>query len=68
MNPQTAWELVIINAIVKTMVLANFLRIGRGLRTAEATHTCSKYKMLIHAAGKLELSETAALLSSSLSC
>lgn len=53
------------NASVKTIELAKFMRAGRALRTAKATHTCSKYKMLIHAAGKVELNERAALLSSS---
>lgn len=65
-NPQAAWELVIMNSSVKTTELAKFMRVGRALRAAKETHTCSKYKMLIHAAGKLELSEKAALLSSSL--
>lgn len=66
LNPQAAWELVIVNASVKMTELAKFLRTGQALRTAKATHTCSKYKMLIHAAGKLGLSEKAAPLSSSL--
>lgn len=59
-NRTAAWELVIMNASVKTIEHAKFMRVGRALRTAKATHTCSKYKMLIHAAGKLKLSERAA--------
>lgn len=39
-NPQAAWERLIMNGSVKkTTELAKLMRVGRALRTAKATHT-----------------------------